>query len=320
MKKIIITIGFFLVILSIGTIKDKIIDSMIIDVEVTYPKLIEYTEKVVASGTLESADCEKISFSAPVVASEIFVKEGDSVHKGDKLFAIDKSKTVLAASSLLGQIPLEEILENFDTEIENLPNEVFAQKDGIVSAVYLTQGDIIQPQKTLMEISAGNELIVRTLVGEKEIAKVKPGMSALISGTAFKHKNYLGEVTQIAGSAKKFLISGSMETVVETLISIKDPDDAIKSGFTASVNITTTQPVQIAVIPYECILQNSDGEEYVLVVTNGVAEEKKIKVGIETEEGVQIVSGIKYDDKIIVSPIPEKIGKKYVRITSINQW
>ena len=111
-----------------------------------------------------------------------------------------------------------------------------------------------------------------------------------------------------------------METVVETLIAIKDPDEKIKSGFTASVDITTTQPLKIAVIPYECVLQNGEGEEYVLVVTNGVAEEKKIKTGIETEEGIQIISGIKYDDKVIVSPIPEKIGKKYIRITSFNKW
>ena len=54
------------------------------------------------------------------------------------------------------------------------------------------------------------------------------------------------------------------ETVVEVVVSVDNPGNDIKPGYTAKAKIITAQNDNVLIAPYEAVRAEEDGSEYVL--------------------------------------------------------
>lgn len=141
---------------------------------------------------------------------------------------------------------------------------------------------------------------VTVAVGESDIRKVAEGQKAKLSGAAFDSDRYTAEVISIADKARQQTTLTSSETVVDVTLKIDNPDEYLRSGYTAAAAIEVSEPKTIYTLPYDVICQDDSGE-YVYVLRGSNVVRCGIETGAEFENGTEIKSGLYLSDKIITS-------------------
>ena len=155
-------------------------------------------------------------------------------------------------------------------------------------------------------------MLVSVLVSESKISSVKEGQMAEITGDGFENKSYTAYVSSIGKTAKKVVLGTGKIVVVDVLLEIENPDDALKSGFTAKVKLFTDEAQEVTVLPYSAVLQDDDGE-YVYIYSNGKAVKASVKTGRELANGYEVLEGVKAGDVVITSPLDIGDGSVFVK-------
>jgi len=150
-------------------------------------------------------------------------------------------------------------------------------------------------------------------ISERDIRKVKIGQKAGVMGSAFDDGTYTATVSAVDSEAVRKQGEYAYETMVEVTLRIdnpdSDPENRLRSGYTARAEIMTGESRSIYIVPY-CAVCQDDAGEYVYVLAGGSgnrAERRDIITGIELADGAEVVQGLNPDDEIITSP--EKIGE-----------
>ena len=151
---------------------------------------------------------------------------------------------------------------------------------------------------------SGEDWFVKVFIGERDIRKVKIEQSADLSGAAFDDGVYSATVTAIESSATRKQGEYAYETVVEVTLQIDNPDEELRSGYTARAEIKTEQERHIFIVPYSVICQDDTGE-YVYVLSGNSAVRRDILTGAELSDGVEVVKGLGEKDEII--SVPENV-------------
>ena len=155
-------------------------------------------------------------------------------------------------------------------------------------------------------------MLVNVLVSESKISSVKEGQMAEITGDGFENKSYIAYVSSIGKTANKVVLGTGKIVVVDVLLEIENPDDALKSGFTAKVKLFTDEAQEVTVLPYSAVLQDDDGE-YVYIYSNGKAVKASVKTGRELANGYEVLEGVKAGDVVITSPLDIGDGSVFVK-------
>ncbi|MDR0904169.1 MAG: efflux RND transporter periplasmic adaptor subunit [Ruminococcus sp.] len=154
-----------------------------------------------------------------------------------------------------------------------------------------TAGNIVKNEET-------GDICVQTFIPEKDISEIRTGLPATITGTAFPDRTYEAEVIGIASSASKITVGNATKTVVEVWAQILDPDEVLKSGYTADITIITGTPENMRLIPYDAVNQDEVGE-FIYVLKNGTAVKRYIKIGSELPDGVEVIAGLLENEEVI---------------------
>ena len=281
-----------------------------VEVLLTTVKADEYTESVIANGSVEYERKKEVYSDLPVIPEQVFVEIGDHVEVGDLLATVNIEDTCAAAINILNlsnsNLPAEVVsaLSGYDTEVSELvdliPDKIVANASGTVTELTMVKGAIAMPNSSLAVISESDQLQVKLAVNEASVSKVKSGQKVTISGTGFKNRSYTGVVTKVYPTARKQYVGTTQETVVDVIVNFEKPDDQIKSGFSVKAVIETAPKKEFYALPYACIEQDELGE-YVYVYQYGKAWKKYIETGIENTDAVEIKSGIEWDDLVIAN-------------------
>ncbi|MCM1284779.1 MAG: biotin/lipoyl-binding protein [Acetobacter sp.] len=250
--------------------------------------------------TLTSAE---IQLAAKYAQYAVFsVQSNDTVLSTQKT-AVDASKKAL------------DILTKQKADLEAGWTAAF---DGTITKVDVTpetQATMLQSGITLENLDT---MIAEVSLSEHDVHKVKVGMSVDIK-TAYGE--YDGEVVSVAptatgGSEGSILDSvGSMAGIsglssltssgagVKCQIEIKDTDENIIPGFTASVQIKTGEYIGVTVVPIESIkLEKTGSYVYLYNDEESTVTKTQIEIGATSDTSYQVISGLKIGDKIISAP------------------
>lgn len=158
--------------------------------------------------------------------------------------------------------------------------------------------DTVSLSGTVIKNTVKNEVYVQAYVPEQDISKVALGQSAEITGDAFPDTVYSGTVDRIADSAAAVQFGNVRKTAVEVRISIENPGETLKQGYTASVKIITSEPSVMSIVPYEAVNQDDYGE-FVYILKNGSAEKLYIETGAELSDGIELKTPVSETLKLI---------------------
>lgn len=207
----------------------------------------------------------------------------------------------------------------------------------------------------LMRVANLNNMEVEVDVNENDIVKIAVGNEAIIEVDAYLKKEFKGVVTSISNSADATLTADQVtnfkvkvrilkESYEDLLVGKPETYSPFRPGMTATVDIISSKKTDIFAIPISAVVMKSKSEakttakkseakagkeqnkevedkkwESVFVKNGDTAALRFVKTGIQDDQYIEILEGLKAGDVIIVGPYSTvskelKVGDKvYVK-------
>lgn len=178
--------------------------------------------------------------------------------------------------------------------------------DGIVLRKTIEEGSYIQPGMDIMEIGNVEELYIESDILVDDIAYVQEGARVKISNKNLGLVDLEGVVKKIYPYAfTKVSDLGVEQRRVKVDIEIKDSIKNIRPGYDLDIKIVVDSKDNTILIPKDSIF-DMEGKHFVFVNTDNKAELREVKKGLESQRQVEVISGLKKGETVILSP-DEKI-------------
>lgn len=321
---------FFLFgIISCNQPKEKVENTEFIPVKIIQLEKSNTNNEIVATGLVSTENETKLSFKVGGIIDRIFVKEGQSIKKGQLLATLkldeidaqvtqaklgfDKSKRdyTRAFNLYKDSVTTLEQVQNTKTVLEiaektleqaNFNRKyayIYANSSGFVTKKIANEGEVIQsgfPVLAINELNNQKEWIVRIGISESNWIMTKENNDCLI---AINNKKYAGKITQKSRAIDG--ISGTFQIEVKIL----NPDDDLAVGMFARVFINTFNTKDIITIPYDAVVE-ADGKNAFVFVPNSDSSVKKVPIEIENfnDDEVEVAKGLENIKEIIVGNSP----------------
>ena len=216
---------------------------------------------------------------------------------------------------------------NYDTAVSTLAQAesdvaetvITAPMDGVVVGEPKTVGTMaVQGNSNptvIMRIADTSTKQILAKVDETDIGKIQVGQDATFTVDAFTDRTFTAHVSKIAKtdtsntwdtngtSSTSNSSSNSSASVIYYYVTldVDDPDDVLKLGMTARVDITTSQKDDALVVPIAALKTNDSGSYVIRVDANGQTEQVPVTTGIYSDEYVEILSGLTQGDKVSIA-------------------
>lgn len=202
-------------------------------------------------------------------------------------------------------------LKQIDIQKEKLKDlsrdfTIISNIDGIVLRKTIEEGSYIQPGMDIMEIGNVEELYIESDILVDDIAYVQEGVRVKISNKNLGLVDLEGVVKKIYPYAfTKVSDLGVEQRRVKVDIEMKDSIENIRPGYDLDIKIVTDSKDNTILIPKDSIF-DMEGKHFVFVNTDNKAELREVKKGLESQRQVEVISGLKEGEVVILSP-DEKI-------------
>lgn len=180
--------------------------------------------------------------------------------------------------------------------------------DGTVTRVNTKVGrfaDETEDDKPMFVIENVDNLQMKVMVSENDIAKVSVGQKVDITADILNGESVAGEVIRISPTGE--LKDGTTsERVIPVYISVQEKNDKLIAGITAEATIHIAEAKQALTVPYEAVSELEDGSTVVYVVNeDNTIHIVPVKLGLETDLYVEIKGGeLKEGQTIVLNPSP----------------
>ncbi len=235
----------------------------------------------------------------------------------------DTARTALASAEEAvrqAEAALEQATENLErTTIVAPISGRIVEKNAQEGEVVIT-GTMNNPGSVIAVLADLSEVLVEAEVGETEVVRVQVGQPADIRVDAIPDKTFHGSVAEIGSSASQRAGVATGIRYFTVKIGIHDPDQRLRPGMTAQVDIVTSEAQDVLSVPVQSVVERdpedvesgrgpSRGEggrgpkeKYVFVVEEGKAQARKVATGISDATHVVITSGLEGDEQVVTGP------------------
>ena len=275
------------------------------------------SEKLFADKVLSQAEYDAAQSAYAIAKSEVVAAEQ---RIAAARFGIDNANASLSeANKALGR------------------TSIYAPSDGIVSALNNEKGERVvgtaqMAGTEIMVISNFDNMEVIVDVNENDILLVKKGDTAVVEVDAYSDRKFKGIVTEISRSANN---AGGMQLNTDQVTNFEVKIRLVKSSYTdllakskspflpgmsANVEIQTQVKKDILCLPIEAIgtrvkdstkstSEEDELDEVVFKIDNGKAAKIIVFTGIQDSRYIEILSGLKDGEEVIVGPY-DAVSKK----------
>ena len=176
---------------------------------------------------------------------------------------------------------------------------VVAPFDGVITQRNVDVGSLVQGNATsgtfMFEIMQEDVIRVMVFVPQDAAFGVAPGIEAILRVPELPDRDFPGKVTRIADA----LQPGTRTLLTE--IDIPNPDGALTPGIYCTIELRIPRRTPSLSVPADAIIFNRNGMQ-VAVVKNGKAEIRKVNVKRDLGTRVEVDSGIKAGEQVILNP------------------
>jgi len=189
--------------------------------------------------------------------------------------------------------------------------------DGIVTALNVKVGETVVAGTTniigssIMDVSDPSAVLAEVKVEEADILAVQMGQEAEITMASVPDGRFKGTVISIGTTARKD--ETNRNSFLVKLLVEKSTDQFSRLAISCRAEIFTNVVEQAVKVPVEAVLQVDDENsskadkdktvsDYVFVNVDGIAKKTPVVTGIQTDTSVEILSGLKGGEVIIVGP------------------
>lgn len=278
-------------------------------------------ETLAAVGSLDAEESVDIRPEVDGEITTIRLTEGEKVKKGDVLLQIDESKQaatvaeaeadyklaqetihradMLLSDGTISQQEHDQTRANFARMEASLAlakkrmteYTLTAPFDGILGRRYVSVGQYVTPQTTLVSIYALDRMKLNFSVPERYSAKITPGQMVRLKVAAYAEEFFSGEI---------YLIEPRVDPgtrTVQVRAYVPNVDHRLKPGMFANLEVTVGTKPKALTLPEECLFPNAGGFA-VYRSAEGVAELVPVETGLRVPGKVEILKGLRDGDLI----------------------
>lgn len=252
--------------------------------------------------SVEAGDAQSVYAQA----STEYALANTAVQRAEKLFAdqiipqkdylraradADKAKAVLRAASErrhalgVGNHPQQQ------GEPSVFP--VQAPFEGTVVEKKAVLGELAQPDKPLFAVADMSNVWIETDLFEKDLAKVKVGVSASITVVAYPDQVFEGKVTYISSVMDK-------ETrTIKARVNVANPDGKLKLGMFANAQIGTAGVAKALLLPEDAVVL-VQGQPTAFIQDGHGFSARAVELGDKLRGQVVLKGGIRPGEAVVV--------------------
>ncbi len=198
---------------------------------------------------------------------------------------------------LSGEAGVEGLRADVDAIRADLADTViYAPISGVVTVSEAQRGEIVTPGEVVISIISDSEIRIEAGVSEVNIGKVSVGDAVSITFDAFGSRIFQGEVVYIDPG----------ETLVDDVptykitVAFQNEGEAIRSGLTANLKITTASATGVLKVPAYAI-SRVKGVTYAKVLGPDGTQNREVEVGLRGKDGtVEVKSGLSEGDLVVL--------------------
>lgn len=289
-------------------------------------------QSTVVSGTIQPNYRNEITLGNTQKVSKVLVTEGQDVKKDDVLVQMDSSdyKNELnkvqadlsnAQSAMSkaqvpggqgkngnGSISTSSIRAQIDSLNEKIAQcDIKSGVDGKVVKVDAKEGQVPQTGDKII-VDDNSKYKVSIDMSQYDAMKVSKGQKAIVKIKGNDKMKYIGSVTDVGQIAQTKMDdkNAQQEAKVNVIVTLDGAGtgDSIKSGYKADVEVVFNERQNTIVMGVDSIKQDkATKRKYVYIVNSENKVSKKyIRTGIETDDAVEIISGLAQGEKYVTNP------------------
>lgn len=221
----------------------------------------------------------------------ILVKEGQKVKAGEIIAWMSSTEraALLDAARARGL----DAVKYWEEVYKSTP--LISPIDGEVIVSTDEPGQTVTSSDVVMVLS--DKLIVQAQVDETDVGRIAIGQEALISLDAYPQIKVNGKVDHIYYESKTV----NNVTIYQVDILPETVPSVFRSGMSATVTIKEAAKDKVLIVPLDAVKRKRDGVYVTLSRKDGKKPiETKVELGISDEKNVEIISGLKENDKIVI--------------------
>ena len=172
-------------------------------------------------------------------------------------------------------------------------SEIHSPISGVVTDRPLYPGEMAAAGTPLLTVMDLSSVIAKAHIPQPDAAALRVGDAGAMSVPGFD-KPIEGKVTVISPALDP------NSTTVEVWFEAKNPRRELKPGTSVELSLTAKTVKDALVVPVSSVLTAPDGSTSVMVAgSDNRAHQTAVKLGIRNGDDVQIVEGVKENDKIV---------------------
>ena len=298
-------------------------------VQVENPRMDTIVLTTDLTGTVEPSDVVYVISQGAGEVLEVFVKQGDTVEKDQKLFRIDNKQLEAAKIQMnTAKVSLDDAQTNLNRmKVLYESGDISAQSyEQVVNGVSMARLQY-DAAKLSYDIQAENSVVTAPISGLLESFDVEVhdmmgsgSMAAIISGGGSKSISFavservmkglhVGDPLTVEKNGTKYtgIITeiGSMVDQQSGLFKVKaslDEAVALANGTMVKLYVESQKAEDVMTVPTDCV-SYSNGDAYVFTydAEAGVAHKIRIENGLISSEVMEVKAGLSYDDQVITT-------------------
>jgi HlyD family secretion protein len=169
---------------------------------------------------------------------------------------------------------------------------------GTITSVEVKPGSQVNPGTVAFGLADLSRLMVDVEISEVDINSIQVGQPVILNFDAVLDREFKGEVVEIGITG--VVVQGVVNFMVT--VELTDPDEAIKPGMTAAVNVVVSEIENVLLVPNRAV-RLLDGERVVFVWRGSEIEAVRIELGVSSDIYSEVVGGeLQEGDLIVLNP------------------
>jgi RND family efflux transporter MFP subunit len=172
---------------------------------------------------------------------------------------------------------------------------VRAPASGVVTEKLVEVGAVVGAQTKLFTIAEVSTLVTRVGVSELDFGSLRTGQSARVMLDAYPGQRFEGRIRRIFPSADPATRLVPVEVALTG-----EAARAARPGFLARVAFALGARDGVLLVPASAVVGQA-GAQQVFVVVDGKAERRTVETGLSSEGRVEIISGLREGEAVVVT-------------------
>lgn len=163
----------------------------------------------------------------------------------------------------------------------------------VVDMPYYTPGIKVPAGSPVVSIMDFSKLYLDVYLSEKNMGVVKVNQPVLVTNYSLPDDTLKGVITQLSPAidANSRSFKGTIE--------INNPNLKLRPGMYVKTEIEVASGKDAIVVPKEVVISKFNNF-YVFIVEKGIAYERQVQTGLENNREIQVLSGLKPSDQLVV--------------------